>query len=206
VKISPIPKGVRHGLTLEYITLGWNVIGVCIVLYAATKAGSIALAGFGIDSFIEILASAVVVWQLKGFEDNREALSLKIIAVAFVLLATYITLQIVRSLIEHDLPRPSLVGVIWLSFTFIAMILLAQGKAKIGKQIKNAVLITEGKVTQIDAYLAGAVLIGISLNGLFSWWWADPIASLVIIYYGIRESFHAWNEAKELSAHNTTTS
>jgi len=199
-------KGIRQGLMLEYITLSWNVVGVCIVMLAALKAGSVALAGFGIDSLIEILASAIVVWQLKGIEDNREVASLRIIAAAFAVLVLYILVQIGHGLLSHSQPRPSSVGVIWLSITFIAMMLLAIGKAKVGRQIKNSVLITEGKVTRVDAYLAGAVLIGISLNGLLGWWWADPIASLVIVYYGIRESLHAWTEAQELSRRNTSSS
>lgn len=189
--------GIRKGLLLEYITLGWNLVGVFIVIYAAVKAGSIALAGFGIDSVIEILASAVVVWQLKGIDDNRDAVSLRIISVSFMLLILYICIQIVRTLLIHAHPHPSVIGVIWLSVTFIAMMLLALGKSKIGKSLHNSVLLTEGNVTRVDAYLAGAVLVGLAVNGFFGWWWADPMASLVIVYYGFRESVHAWHEARE---------
>lgn len=175
------------------------MVGVIIVMYAAFKAGSVALTGFGIDSLIEILASAVVVWQLKGIDDNREATSLRVISVAFVLLVVYILSQIGHTLFTHVHPHASPIGVIWLGVTFVAMMLLAIGKSRIGKLINNPVLLTEGKVTRVDAYLAAAVLIGISLNGLFGWWWADPVASLVIVYYGIREAHHAWGEAKELA-------
>lgn len=190
--------GIRRGLMLEYVTLGWNVVGVGIVMYAAIAAGSIALTGFGIDSLIEILASAVVVWQLKGIEDNRETTALRVISVAFVLLVIYILSQIIHTLLTHSHPEPSIVGAVWLGVTFVAMMLLAIGKSKVGNAINNPVLLTEGKVTRVDAYLAAAVLVGISLNGLFGWWWADPVASLVIVYYGVREALHAWGEANEL--------
>jgi len=192
-------NGIRQGLLLEYITLGWNVVGVIVVIYAAIKASSIALAGFGIDSLIEILASAVVVWQLKTIEDKREATSLRIISIAFALLVSYVLIQIIHTLISHSHPQPSLPGVIWLAVTFIAMMMLAFGKGKVGNKINNTVLITESKVTRIDAYLAAAVLVGIGLNGLLSWWWADPLAGLVIVYYGLRESHHVWHEANDLS-------
>lgn len=187
--------GIQNGLLLEYATLGWNVVGVFIVIFAAINAGSIALAGFGIDSVIEILASAVVVWQLKGIDDNREAVSLRVISVSFMLLILYIFIQNARTFLAHTHPHPSNVGVIWLAVTFVAMMLLSSGKSKVGKSLNNNVLLTEGKVTRVDAYLAGAVLVGLVLNGIFGWWWADPLASLVIVYYGFRESIHAWAEA-----------
>jgi divalent metal cation (Fe/Co/Zn/Cd) transporter len=80
------------------------------------------------------------------------------------------------------------------------MLLLAFGKRVTGQQLKNDVLLTEGRVTLVDAYLAGAVLLGLSLNALLGWWWADPLASLVIVYYGVREAFHAFHESSALTA------
>jgi divalent metal cation (Fe/Co/Zn/Cd) transporter len=193
-------QGIRQGLLLEYVTLLWNVVGVVIVIFAAIKASSVALAGFGLDSLIEILASAVVVWQLKGANERREAKALRIISVAFSLLAIYILLQAARTLTSSTHPHTSAIGIIWLSITFVTMLSLAYGKHKVGNKIQNPVLLTEGKVTLVDAYLAGAVLIGITLNALFGWWWADPLAGIVIVYYGIKESHHAWLEAKELAS------
>jgi divalent metal cation (Fe/Co/Zn/Cd) transporter len=191
--------GIRQGLYLEYITLAWNVVGVAVVITAALKASSVALAGFGLDSLIEILASAVVVWQLKGVDKKREAKALRVIAVAFALLAVYILLQTTRTILFKTHPQSSLPGIIWLGITFVVMLSLAYGNHKIGKKIENPVLLTEGKVTLVDAYLAGAVLIGLTLNVLLGWWWADPLAGIVIVYYGIKESHHAWEEAKTLA-------
>jgi divalent metal cation (Fe/Co/Zn/Cd) transporter len=187
---------LRRGLWLEYATLGWNVGGTVIVLIAAVRAGSAALAGFGLDSAIEIFASVVVVWQLKGLEQDREALALKLIGTAFIALAIYVLVQSVWTLLADAHPAPSLLGIVWLVVTCAVMLLLlAWGKLVTGRQLGNFVLTTEARVTLIDAALAGAVLIGVGLNALFGWWWADPLAGLVIVYYGLTEGRAAWKHA-----------
>jgi divalent metal cation (Fe/Co/Zn/Cd) transporter len=186
---------LQRGLWLEYATLGWNVIGTVVILIAAVRAGSVALAGFGLDSAIEIFASVIVVWQLKGIEQGREATALKLIGTAFVALAIYVLVQSVWSVVANAHPTPSLLGIFWLIVTCAAMLLLAWGKLAIGRQLGNVVLTTEARVTLIDAALAGAVLIGVSLNALLGWWWADPLAGLVIVYYGLKEGRAAWQHA-----------
>jgi divalent metal cation (Fe/Co/Zn/Cd) transporter len=186
---------LRRGLWLEYATLGWNVVGTVIVLIAAARAGSAALAGFGLDSAIEIFASVVVVWQLKGLEQDREVLALKLIGTAFIALAIYVLVQSVWTLLADAHPAPSLLGIVWLVVTCAVMLLLAWGKLVTGRQLGNFVLTTEARVTLIDAALAGAVLIGVGLNALFGWWWADPLAGLVIVYYGLTEGRAAWKHA-----------
>jgi divalent metal cation (Fe/Co/Zn/Cd) transporter len=185
---------LKRGLLLEYVTLAWNVVGVVLVLVAAVAAHSVALAGFGLDSLIEIFASVVVVWQLTGVNLHREQVALRLIGSAFIVLAIYILGQLTYTLLTGTHPATSVGGIAWLAATFVAMLLLAWGKRVTGTQLKNEVLLTEGKVTLVDAYLAGAVLIGLILNVIFGWWWADPLASLVIVYYGIREGIHAWRE------------
>lgn len=183
---------LRRGLWLEYTTLGWNVVGAVIILIAAVRAGSAALAGFGLDSAIEIFASVVVVWQLKGIDQGRESLSLKLIGTAFIALAIYVLIQSSWTLFANAHPEPSLIGIVWLAITCVVMLLLARGKLVTGRRLGNLVLTTEARVTVIDAALAGAVLIGIGLNALFAWWWADPLAGLVIVYYGLTEGWAAW--------------
>ena len=185
---------LKRGLLLEYVTLAWNVVGVVLVLVAAVAAHSVALAGFGLDSLIEIFASVVVVWQLTGVNLHREQVALRLIGSAFIVLAIYILGQLTYTLLTGTHPATSVGGIAWLAATFVAMLLLAWGKRVTGTQLKNEVLLTEGKVTLVDAYLAGAVLIGLILNVIFGWWWADPLASLVIVDYGIREGIHAWRE------------
>ncbi len=188
---------LKRGLLLEYLTLGWNVVGVIIVVIAAYAARSVALAGFGLDSLIEIFASVVVVWQLTGVSLNRERVALRLIGIAFILLVVYIVAQLLVTLLSGTHATTSTLGIIWIAATFITMLLLAFGKRITGNQLQNEVLLTEGRVTLVDAYLAGAVLLGLLLNALFGWWWADPLASLVIVYYGIREAIHALHESQE---------
>ena len=178
---------LQRGLWLEYATLVWNVVGTVIVLIAAVRAGSAALAGFGLDS-----ASVVVVWQLKGIEQGRENLALKLIGAAFIALAIYVLVQSVWTLLAGAHPVPSPLGILWLAVTCAVMVALAWGKSVTGRKLGNFVLSTEARVTLIDAALAGAVLVGISLNALFGWWWADPLAGLVIVYYGLTEGRAAW--------------
>lgn len=182
---------LRTGLRLEYATLGWNVVGTVVVVVAALAARSVALAGFGLDSLIEIFASVVVVWQLTGADEGRERRAVRLIGLAFFALALYIVGQTAYALIAHVHPRPSAGGIAWLAATFIAMLLLAYGKRMTGRRLGNPVLVTESRVTLIDAILAGAVLVGLVLNAALGWWWADPLAGLVIVYYAVREGLAA---------------
>jgi divalent metal cation (Fe/Co/Zn/Cd) transporter len=188
---------VRRGLWLEFTTLGWNVVGVGLVVWAAILAHSVALVGFGLDSLIEIFASVVVVWQLTGGPKPRERRALRLIGIAFIALVCYILGQLLFTLLSGTHPATSVGGIIWIAATLGAMLLLALGKRLTGQQLQNEVLLTEGRVTLVDAYLAGAVLVGLVLNALWGWWWADPLAALVIVYYGVREAIHALRESAE---------
>lgn len=189
------PALLRRGLYLEYATLGWNVVGVIVVAIAAVAARSVALAGFGLDSLIEIFASVVVVWELTGAPHEREQRALRFIGIAFFALALYILGQAAVLLLSGTHPHSSVLGIVWLAVTFLAMLLLALGKRSTGRQLGNPVLQKEGYVTLIDAALAAAVLIGLVLNAAAGWWWADPLAGLVIVYYGLKEGWAALHEA-----------
>jgi len=159
------PKSLlQRGLRLEYFTLFWNVVGIFITAFAAFKAHSVAIGGFGLDSLIEIGASTVVIWEYLLTRGSH--------------------------------PGASMLGIAWTAITFVTMLLLANAKRITGNQLNNPVLITEGKVTLIDAYLAGSVLIGLVLNATLQWWWADLASALVIVYYGFKEGRAALREAK----------
>jgi divalent metal cation (Fe/Co/Zn/Cd) transporter len=186
-------KLLNRGLYLEYATLAWNVIGTLVVIVAPVQAGSVALGGFALDTLIEIFASLVVVWQLRGIHDGREHVALRLIGGAFFALAAYVIVQSLYTIAQGLHPQPSLLGILWLMMTLVAMLLLAWGKQQTGRALDNRVLLAEAKVTLIDGYLAGAVLVGLVLNAVLSWWWADPLAALVIVYYAIREGRHAWH-------------
>jgi divalent metal cation (Fe/Co/Zn/Cd) transporter len=186
---------LRRGLALEYATLSWNVVGAPILILCAVASGSVALVGFGVDSLIEIVASAVVVWQLKGEQDsNREWWALRIIGVAFLLLAIYIAVQSAITLGSRSHPGTSPVGIAWLAATVVVMLALASGKRRTGARLGNQVLQTESRVTVIDGCLAAAVLSGVLLNAVAGWWWADPAAALVLGGYAVLEARHTLTE------------
>jgi divalent metal cation (Fe/Co/Zn/Cd) transporter len=186
---------LRSGLRLEYATLGWNVVGTVVVIVAAIAARSVALAGFGLDSLIEIVASLVVVWELTGGSERRERRALRVIGAAFGCLAVYVLIQAAWVFVQGTHARHSPLGIAWLAATCAVMLALAWGKGRTGRALGNAVLRTESRVTLVDALLAGAVLLGLVLNATLGWWWADPLAGLVIVYYGAREGMAAWRGA-----------
>lgn len=178
---------VRRGFALEWATLGWNVVGIIILAFAAITARSVALAGFGLDSLIEIGASAVVIWELSGSGAERQRRGLRLIGYAFAALAVYLLVQSTVVLAAGYHPRHSVPGIIWTAVTAAAMFILAAGKARTGRALDNPVLQTEGRVTVIDGILAVAVLLGLILNATAGWWWADPAAGYVLVFYAVRE-------------------
>ncbi len=187
----------RRGVMLEWMTLSWNVVGVVVLAFLAFFASSVALAGFGLDSLIEILASTVVIWELSGTGEVRQRYALRMIGVAFITLASYLMVQSSSALASNHHSRQSLAGIAWTGVTAIVMFALAAGKRKTGVALNNPVLVTEGRVTFIDGLLAIAVLMGLALDLLFGWWWADPVAGLVIVYYAIREAVHIFRPAAD---------
>ena len=178
---------LRRGFALEYVTLAWNVAGIVVLAIAAISARSVALAGFGLDSLIEIGASTVVIWELSGTGEERQRRGLRLIGYAFAALAAYLLVQSTVVLASGYHPRHSVLGIIWTSVTMAVMFALAAGKARTGRALGNPVLSTEGRVTTIDAILAGAVLAGLVLNAVLGWWWADPAAGYVLVFYAARE-------------------
>ena len=183
-----VRKGLlRRGFALEYATLAWNVIGIAVLAIAAVSARSVALAGFALDSLIEIGASTVVIWELSGTGGERQRRGLRLIGYAFAALAVYLLVQSTVVLAAGYHPRHSVTGIIWTAVTAAVMFALAVGKARTGRALGNPVLRTEGRVTMIDGILAAAVLLGLVLNAALGWWWADPAAGYVLVFYAARE-------------------
>jgi divalent metal cation (Fe/Co/Zn/Cd) transporter len=179
---------LTRGRHLEVLTLGWNAAGIIVLAFAAVSARSVALAGFGLDSLIEIGASTVVLWELAGGGEDRQRRAMRLVGTAFVVLAVYLACQSTVVLAVGFHPRHSLVGIVWTAMTAAAMFLLAAGKATTGARLDNPVLRTEAKVTLVDGILATAVLVALVANALLGWWWADPAAGYVLVYYGAREA------------------
>ena len=183
-----VRKGLlRRGFALEYATLAWNVIGIAVLAIAAVPARSVALGGFALDSLIEIGASTVVIWELSGTGEERQRRGLRLIGYAFAALAVYLLVQSTVVLAAGYHPRHSAVGIIWTAVTAAAMYALAAGKARTGRALGNPFLQTEGRVTMIEGILATAVLLGLILNAALGWWWADPAAGYVLVFYAARE-------------------
>ena len=165
--VADAPAGqalLRRGFALEYVTLAWNVIGIVVLAIAAVSARSVALAGFGLDSLIEIGASTVVIWELSGTGEVRQRQGLRLIGYAFAALALYLLIQSTIVLAAGFRPGHSLPGIVWTAVTAVVMFALAAGKARTGRALGNPVLRTEGRVTMIDGILAAAVLAGLVLN------------------------------------------
>lgn len=189
---------LRRGRGLEVATLTWNVFGIIILAVAALSAHSVALAGFGLDSLIEIGASTVVLWELSAIGEDRRWRALRLIASAFVALAAYLIVQtaVVFAIGYH--PGHSPLGIVWTAITAAAMFALAFGKRRTGQALGNPVLVTEGRVTVIDGLLAVVVLVGLILNAAAGWWWADPAAGLVIIYYALKEAHAIYTDHHDI--------
>lgn len=178
---------LRYGFALEGITLGWNLVGIVVLGFAAVAARSVALVGFGLDSLIEIGASTVVLWELSDTGQDRQRRALRLIGVAFIALAAYLAIQSTVVLVIGHRPGHSALGIAWTGATALVMFSLAAAKGRVGNALDNPVLRSEGRVTMVDGFLATAVLLGLVLNAALGWWWTDPLAGLVIVFYGVKE-------------------
>jgi divalent metal cation (Fe/Co/Zn/Cd) transporter len=199
IRLGPAPaqraRLERRTRLLAWGGIGWHVVEFAIAIAAGLAAGSIALIGFGADSLIEALAGGVVLWLFTG--DRRgsstaERRAQQLIAVSFFVLAAYVSVEALRTLINTDHPHPSWVGIGLAAFTAPTMPLLAYAKRRLGTQLHSAATVKEAAQTQLCAYLSIALLLGLGANALAGWWWADPIAALVIAAVAVREGRASW--------------
>jgi divalent metal cation (Fe/Co/Zn/Cd) transporter len=185
---------LKRGRKLEYFTLGWNMVEAAVAIGAGWLAGSIALVGFGVDSLIESFSGAILLWRLASpaHDESRERLALRLVGVSFFLLAAYVCFEAVKSLIARELPKASIVGIVLSVVSLIVMPLLARAKRKVAADLDSHALVADSRQTDICAYLSAILLGGLALNALFGWWWADPIAALIMVPIIAREGFEAW--------------
>jgi divalent metal cation (Fe/Co/Zn/Cd) transporter len=175
--------------------IAWHVVEFAIAIGAGVAAGSIALIGFGADSLIEALAGLVVVWLFTG--DRRSSRTAErraqlLIAASFFLLATYVGVEAVRALLLGDHPGVSWIGIGLAAFTAVTMPLLATAKRRVGSGLHSAATVKEAGQTQLCAYLSIALLLGLGANALLGWWWADPLAALVVAGIAVLEGRSSW--------------
>lgn len=192
-------KLTRRGLRLAWLIVVWDLLEGAVAVTAGLAAGSIALIGFGIDSAIEVFAASVVIWQLRGASAARQRPALKAIAATFFALAAYVTVEAVRDLVTADKAGESLVGIILNMVALAVMVPVALAQRRTGRALGNPVLVAQSKETWLSNYLSITVLAGLALNSTVGWWWADPIAALVIAGVAVREGTEAWEEASELA-------
>ena len=186
---------VRRGRLLEYVTIGWNSAEAVIAIGAGIVAGSIALVGFGLDSIIEVSSGAALLWRLHmdapHKRERAETISLKIVGISFLALSAYVAIDAAHSLITRETPRASYVGIGLAALSLVVMPLLARAKRKVAANINSRALQADSRQTDICAYLSAILLGGLLLNALFGWWWADPIAALVMTPIIVKEGIEA---------------
>lgn len=173
----------------------WHVAEFAIAVAAGISASSIALIGFGIDSLIEVLAGSVVVWLFTGrrlHSETAERRAQQVIALSFLLLAGYVAVESLRTLAGSGHPDPSWVGIGLAAVTAPTMPLLARAKHRVGHRLGSAATVAEGTQNLLCAYLSVALLVGLVANALLGWWWADPLAGLVIAAVAAREGVESW--------------
>ncbi|MFJ3382631.1 MULTISPECIES: cation diffusion facilitator family transporter [unclassified Curtobacterium] len=174
-------------------TITYNVIEAIVAISAGTIASSTALVGFGLDSIVEVLSAAAVAWQFAGHApEARERTALKVTAVSFFGLALYVSADAILALTGLREPEHSTVGIVLAVVSLAIMPFLSLLERRTGKELGSASAIADSKQTLVCSYLSAAVLIGLLLNTLFGWTWADPIAGLVVVVFAVREGLEAW--------------
>lgn len=181
---------VKRGRRLEYLTIGWNSLEAVFAIGAGAMAGSIALVGFGVDSVIEVSSGAIVLWRLVSGE-HRERLALKLVGISFLALAAYVTFDAAKSLWFRETPDATYLGIVIAALSLIVMPLLARAKRKVAANLNSGAMLADSRQTDICAYLSGILLAGLGLNLLFGWWFADPVAALVMVPIIAREGIQA---------------
>jgi divalent metal cation (Fe/Co/Zn/Cd) transporter len=185
----------RRARLLSWASLGYMALEGLVAIAAGVVAGSIALIGFGLDSAIEGFASVVIVWRFTGWRTLSHAAedrAQKLVAIQFFILAPYVAVESVRTLVNGSRADESIVGIALAASSLVVMPWLGRAKQRIGSQIGSSATASEGKQNLLCAYLAGAVLIGLLGNALFGAWWLDPAVGLLIAYVAVKEGREAW--------------
>lgn len=178
---------IRRGKLLEFFTIGWNLLEAVVAIGSGYLAGSIALVGFGVDSLIESLSGSILLWRLADESDEREKIAVRLVGVSFLILAAYVGLDAVKSLIYQEAPEASHVGIGLAVVSILIMPLLARAKKDVGVKLGSRAMVSDSKQTNICAYLSVILLAGLLLNALFGWWWADPVAALIMLPIIVKE-------------------
>jgi divalent metal cation (Fe/Co/Zn/Cd) transporter len=176
----------RRGKYVEYFTIAWNSVEGLVAVVSGALVGSISLVGFGIDSFIEVISGSVLLWRMSVDDDiqsreRNEKRSLRVVGVCFLALALYVGYESVSDLITRKAPDHSLPGIALACVSLVVMPLLSQAKKKVGNELGSAAMHADARQTDFCVYLSAILLVGLVLNLTLGWWWADPLAALVMV-------------------------
>ena len=176
----------RRGKRLEYFTIAWNSLEGLVAIAAGAFAGSISLVGFGVDSLIEVTSGAALLWRMKvdshlAHREKVERLSLRVVGACFIVLSAYLTYEAVGNLVRKEPPERSIVGIVLAALSLVVMPILARAKRKVSAALASAAMAADARQTDFCTYLSAILLGGLLLNALFGWWWADPVAALVMV-------------------------
>jgi divalent metal cation (Fe/Co/Zn/Cd) transporter len=201
IVISLTDRLRRRGLALAVLTVAWNVVEAVVAIAAGVAAGSIALVGFGFDSTIEVMSATVVAWQFQrelraGYDESRERRALRLIAVSFFVLATYVVTESLRGLFLADTEAAeSTAGIVLAAASLVVMPALAWAKRHTADALGSRTLRADSIETMLCAWLSVVLLAGLVLNATLGWWWADPVAAIAIAAFAVTEGLEAWREA-----------
>lgn len=187
---------VRRGIALEYLTIGWNFLECLVAVTAGFIAGSVSLVGFGVDSAIESVSGSVLLWRLHAEQRGRrvetiERIALKMVGGAFFLLAAYVAYDSAGTLIQRKKPERSFIGIALAIVSLIVMPLLARAKRKTAASLNSAALHADSRQTSLCAYLSAILVGGLALNATLGWWWADPVAAMLMVLIIANEGMEA---------------
>lgn len=174
---------LRRGRLLELITIGWNVLEAVVSIWAGWLAGSASLIGFGVDSAIETSSGAFLLWRLQDGVDHakREETTLRLVGVSFFLLAGWVAYESIGALVRREPPSASYIGIVIAALSLLVMPYLAYQKRRVAASLQSRALASDSRQTSLCAYLSAILLVGLALNAALGWWWADPVAALVMV-------------------------
>jgi divalent metal cation (Fe/Co/Zn/Cd) transporter len=184
---------VRRVRLLVAGTITYNVVEAVVAISAGRAASSAALVGFGLDSVVEVASAAAVAWQFSGRDpEARERAAMRVIALSFFALAAYVTVESIRALSGAGTAGESTVGIVLAAVSLVVMPVLSGAQRRAGRELGSASAVADSRQTLLCTYLSGVLLVGLLLNGLFGWSWADPLAGLVIAAVAVKEGRDAW--------------
>jgi len=189
---------LRRGIALEGITVGYNALEGIVAIVAGIAAGSVALTGFGVDSVIEVTSGVLLWWRLRAelgvarVGPAVEARAARWAGVLLLALAVFIVVESGRRLLTSDRPGESVVGIVVTALSLIVMPLLARAKLRLAASLQSRALRADAYETLVCAWLSATTLLGLGLNALLGWWWADPVAALAMLPLIVREGIEPW--------------